>query len=771
MTEHDDVPRVESTSISSSDHLEVDVHAATEFDAMGEATEKAFDEVLAFLWPVGNPAGDRLSVCWRDERGRFSSELMAPTDAPAFVEMLSGDSGEGLDVWFGVNPVSASVTEGRGKAGDITGLAALFADLDVKPGGCRDLAECHVLIDDLSERLGQRPSVIIYSGHGLQPIWPLDRSWARDLANSEAADLLEQFGQLVGEVAERHGCKVDQVYDLARILRVPGTTNNKDRREPVPVRCVADQGLPLTVDQVLGGLNTLGGAQTISALTESGDPPGGWPYGTADCPYVIAMAESWGKDSDAPARGRHQWAVDRAVRLAAAHRLGCITADGLTAALEHLEACLQQWCETLGEPRQLQYEEIGDAYRWAVDKVATFTDEQVRAELGNHNHNTTDPKESPSVELDFEQAVAAELRKIRVRDEARQRYAREKEPPGASFDMGLLSDLLNRPQEPRYRIQDVLPAEGSMLVVAQRKTGKTTLVLNLARSLLTGEPFLDKFGTRVAFGRVAVLNYEVSGQQLGRWAEEIGVPAEGLVLVNLRGCRDPLSHEEDRCRLASELRAHQVETLIVDPFGRAYSGISQNDSGAVGAWLVDLDRFARSDVGAREVILTTHAGWNGERTRGSSALEDWADSIITMTMGSDGKSRYLRGIGRDVSLDEDLLSYDSETRLLSLTGTGSRKEVQRGSKAEALKAPVCDYVRDNPGASVTDIRDAMRALRKTGELDLSFQDEDIRQATKTAAEQGLLRRDEGGAGKPTKHYVMDPVQDEIAACGSGLGSS
>src|SRR5687768_13005377 len=58
---------------------------------------------------------------------------------------------------------------------------------------------------------------------------------------------------------------------------------------------------------------------------------------------------------------------------------------------------------------------------------------------------------------------------------------------------------------------------------------------------------------------------------------------------------------------------------------------SQNDPGEVGAWLIGLDQFTRTEVGALDLVLATHAGWNGERTRGSSALEDWADSIITMT--------------------------------------------------------------------------------------------------------------------------------------------
>jgi hypothetical protein len=69
------------------------------------------------------------------------------------------------------------------------------------------------------------------------------------------------------------------------------------------------------------------------------------------------------------------------------------------------------------------------------------------------------------------------------------------------------------------------------------------------------------------------------------------------------------------------------------------------------------------------VVLSAHAGWNGERARGASALEDWADSIITMTKddSEDGTGeRYLRAIGRDVDLEEDRLDYDPRTRTLTL---------------------------------------------------------------------------------------------------------
>jgi hypothetical protein len=229
-----------------------------------------------------------------------------------------------------------------------------------------------------------------------------------------------------------------------------------------------------------------------------------------------------------------------------------------------------------------------------------------------------------------------------------------------------------------------------------------------------------------------------------------------------------LSHPDDRARVAALLKEQQVECVIVDPFARAYGGTNQNDSGEVGAWLTDLDRFARAEVGALDLILTTHAGWNAERTRGASALEDWADSVVTMTRGGnkDEDTRYLRAIGRDVHLDEDQLHFDPETRLLSLTGTGSRTSTRKKAKVEALLIPIELSVAEHPGVSMTHLIAGIRQQVEDGKLDVSFQDDDVRKAAKLAAEQGLILRNEGGPGKPTKHYPVAPTTADSNVDGS-----
>jgi hypothetical protein len=222
-------------------------------------------------------------------------------------------------------------------------------------------------------------------------------------------------------------------------------------------------------------------------------------------------------------------------------------------------------------------------------------------------------------------------------------------------DAGTLAELLARPVSTQWRIDGLLPADGRMLWSAQRKAGKTTATGNLARSALTGEPFLGRFDVEKIDGRVIALNYEVTGEQYARWMDDIGVPQHRLYVVNLRGRRNLLADDEGRGELVELIRAQEGQILIVDPFGRAFTGKSQNDVAEVTPWLARLDEVAEK-AGVTELILTAHAGWDGERTRGSSALEDWPDSIVNMTRDEDTDARFIKADGRDVDVPEDRLT-------------------------------------------------------------------------------------------------------------------
>lgn len=291
-----------------------------------------------------------------------------------------------------------------------------------------------------------------------------------------------------------------------------------------------------------------------------------------------------------------------------------------------------------------------------------------------------------------------EVRRLRIAAEARRVIAAEDRGPEEPFDAGTLAEILRRPPDPPMRIDELAPWDSNVLLVAQRKTGKTTMSGNYTRSLLLGEPFLGRFSVRPLDGDVAVLNFEVSGAQLARWFDDVGVPRDRCHLVNLRGRRNPFKDLDDRARLAALLRSRGVESVVVDPFGRAFTGSEQNNAGEVGRWLTDLDEFVRSEVGARDLLLTAHAGWNGERTRGSSALEDWPDAIWTLTRDTEGddgnRRRYFRAEGRDVDLEEGELTFDPDTRRLSYLDGGRRQAaVQR--QLDDARRQILDLLKEN----------------------------------------------------------------------------
>jgi hypothetical protein len=80
--------------------------------------------------------------------------------------------------------------------------------------------------------------------------------------------------------------------------------------------------------------------------------------------------------------------------------------------------------------------------------------------------------------------VAQELYRLRVRKFAAEQFKAENEPEAPRFDAGTLGEILARPADPPMRVDGLIPWDSSALLVAQRKTGKTTMLLNYARSLL-----------------------------------------------------------------------------------------------------------------------------------------------------------------------------------------------------------------------------------------------------------------------------------------------
>lgn len=346
---------------------------------------------------------------------------------------------------------------------------------------------------------------------------------------------------------------------------------------------------------------------------------------------------------------------------------------------------------------------------------------------------------------DFEARVQRAASDIEVQREARRRVAMQNQRRGEPMVTGLLTDLLDTSDEVRWRIHGLHPAGGVLLVVAHRKSGKTTVLLNLARSYLTGDDFLGEFAVEPIDGRVGFINYEVSPAQFARWAQDAAVPADRFFIMNARGSRNPLATDFDREELVSALRAHEVEILLIDPFARAFGGVGENanDSAQVNAFTGMLDRLAL-EAGVSEVVLTNHTGWNTGRGRNSTALEDWPDSIMTIEKDKDSEARFVSAIGRDVSLEQDRLEFDARARALRLTGDGGMAELRGARAREVLVGAVVELVTAKPGITSGDLEDALK------ERGHRFQNGEGSKAARDAADQKLIRITKDG--RSNHHY-------------------
>ena len=87
----------------------------------------------------------------------------------------------------------------------------------------------------------------------------------------------------------------------------------------------------------------------------------------------------------------------------------------------------------------------------------------------------------------FAEDVEKEARKMRVRDAAQRKIRKENDRDYGNLDPIPLADFLAVEDKPvSYRIDRLWPRHGRIVLAAQAKAGKTTLIGNAMRSILDG---------------------------------------------------------------------------------------------------------------------------------------------------------------------------------------------------------------------------------------------------------------------------------------------
>lgn len=546
----------------------------------------------------------------------------APVDAPDQAASIAVKRAPQCDVWFGVATRQERLGEGkRGGAADCLHIPAMWADIDIlgQNHSATDLPPDLQAARQLLADYPLAPTATVHSGGGLQPYWVL----SEPLKASDVGDFLDRWAHTWTVFAERHGWHIDNVWDVARVLRVPGTQNRKN--DPIDVTLLEVNkgrryGLD-DLDQWMIDLPVRDDTDRPTVPYIGPQRPGDAFNAVRDGAGVLEAAGFTLEQADANG-DRHY------------HAPGAANATGATVYAEDGHTTI--WSETA-------------AARWPTLQVRRPYDAFGLYNHLNHGGNWV--------------AASDEL--------ARQGYGSKhvgELPPivgpptepviPKTLNLRWVTDVFDAPpREPDPLIHGML-RQGEMCVIgAPRAIGKSMFAMNMATLLGRGRGMLAD-NLRIARQcRVLYAQGELDEwESFARWYRMAGSegPPEGVAETfdrwRLRVVRRRQSSsgadrgqgwsESDEFmeavldgRLEATIAEHKIDVLIIDPWAVYFAG-SENSNDEVEAGLDKLRdltlRYGLSVVIFHHIGKSSDAREPEDLWRGASRLADWASTRVTI---------------------------------------------------------------------------------------------------------------------------------------------
>ncbi len=169
---------------------------------------------------------DRTSILIWTPRGKKSYWANTTDSAVDAAHQVKGDAY--LGCCLGPSGISE---DKRALASEVVAIPGLWADIDIAGEAHKGKSYPKTEKDarQLISELPIQPTIIVHSGHGLQPWWLFPELLVFDKPEErfESAKISRGWNRLIIRTAKAHGWQCDNVGDLARVMRVAGTDNHK----------------------------------------------------------------------------------------------------------------------------------------------------------------------------------------------------------------------------------------------------------------------------------------------------------------------------------------------------------------------------------------------------------------------------------------------------------------------------------------------------------------------------------------------------------------
>lgn len=580
------------------------------------------------------------------------------------------------DVYFGVHPTAkqGSPSQRSTVAGDrgVMLINCVFADFDGKDfGDGKSGAMDHVM------HLDFLPSVLVDSGGGYHAYWFLDETFYLDTEEKRTRAIGLQAGW-VDLVKADQGSK-----DLARLLRVPGSSNFK-RETPELVHVVSgfeDYGFRYTFQM----LEEIAG----SAAMAIADPQGAAHVPTAP---ISDQVDFWLEKYLKEARpgNRNETGFLLATQLRDTCRLTQAAAEqvGYPERVnqgDH-EYTRHEWEDTVRSVFQrLPREEARSAIipppmdgaradqpppapqrqapEWEIPQVILEAQlDDPLEDIQDQPDEIIDLVEDYLPEPEFPQDIPDLPGTQQQHD---QPAAQQADPSNLGFTVAELREMQFPPQ--RWIIPNLI-TEGLTILGGRPKVGKSWLALQISHSVGTGGMIFDR---KIEPGSVLFLAYEDNKRRLLKRIDSQKIPNE----ASIRFIDDfPRLHEGGIEALFALYESGQYRLIVIDTLNRAISGVKERDRETVVDHIFDtLQRFAMRRGAA--VIMIDHtrkpmATFSDpiDDIIGQTSKASTADAIMAIYRKQGIRGSQLMGRGRDIEDIDWKIYFDPATTAWQLEG-------------------------------------------------------------------------------------------------------
>lgn len=339
--------------------------------------------ILTLGTRIGVDPDERVNISYFNDETQWTSLHVPLKLGDSLVQALTD---RGMNVYLMVNQTTEKLSTPRGKAEDITKLRAVYADLDIKGNGLPSMEAAQNVIDMLSDIINCKPTATVMSGHGLQPYWEVEDGEITDANRPYIMGILKRWGLLVQRLAEVEHGKADNVYDLPRVLRAPGSRNMKEPGNPIEVTMEVNEWThPVTIAEIAEAVEAYGFLNeqfTVRELDVVSDPMT-WEPAERDCMWSQTLASEISQTNPG---ARHPWLLAMAIKIECCARFGCITEETYGELVKLLEAKFLSLISMGATPRAPAPGEVNTAFKWARAQVSTYSEVKLNDNVGYHKH-------------------------------------------------------------------------------------------------------------------------------------------------------------------------------------------------------------------------------------------------------------------------------------------------------------------------------------------------------------------------------------------------